>query len=352
MCLLNALYTMTGTIKQLITLKDGIDGHPCSESFLNINYEKMLCVDHKSQGEGQLNGSFPNYNSWEWKGKVSECMGSRAGASSQIHCVFFVVGGSRLLMPSYIRVLHPCTLALGKALILVQMISLSVTEITLDDSLMLSIASLSTFYAPFLTPLHHLMLQIMCWLAHLLFRASSVAFKILFLMFLNVPHNFSKQILQVNTLKMKAYKWEFSTSRALKMVFTHTVTAYLAALAFGAPIFSMITETLVFSALLGVLSSLPCLWFCGTKHLHLIDLYVTAKNNKNERMAEFVTVMTIFGAWIGSIVIPLDWERWWQEWPISNCISLCFFSTIGWVCCFTVFKWCPQWLPFQQTEKD
>ena len=151
---------------------------------------------------------------------------------------------------------------------------------------------------------------------------------------------------------MKLNRWEFSATKAIKMVLLHTSTAYIAALAFGAPFFSLIRETLIFSSLLGILSTLPCIWFCGTRHLHLLDLYITAKNNKNERLAEFVVAMTMFGAWIGSVVIPLDWERWWQEWPISNCISLCTFSMVGWVCCYTLFKWFPHWLPFHQSEKD
>jgi phosphatidylinositol glycan class F len=26
--------------------------------------------------------------------------------------------------------------------------------------------------------------------------------------------------------------------------------------------------------------------------------------------------LTLFGAWLGAFVIPLDWDRAWQEWPI------------------------------------
>jgi phosphatidylinositol glycan class F len=34
---------------------------------------------------------------------------------------------------------------------------------------------------------------------------------------------------------------------------------------------------------------------------------------------------TIIGAWLGAIPIPLDWDRWWQRWPITCLVS----STIG-----------------------
>lgn len=32
----------------------------------------------------------------------------------------------------------------------------------------------------------------------------------------------------------------------------------------------------------------------------------------------------LFGTWLGAFVIPLDWDRWWQEWPLP-----CIFGAIG-----------------------
>ena len=34
---------------------------------------------------------------------------------------------------------------------------------------------------------------------------------------------------------------------------------------------------------------------------------------------------TVIGAWLGAIPIPLDWDRWWQRWPITCLVS----STMG-----------------------
>lgn len=139
--------------------------------------------------------------------------------------------------------------------------------------------------------------------------------------------------------------------RTAEMIITHTASAYIAALLFGAPIFSLVNETLTFSVILGVLCSLPLLWFCGTKYLHIIDLFATSKNQKPERLAKCIVSLTIFGAWIGSIVIPLDWEVWWQAWPISNCISMLTFAVIGWICSFTLFKQWPSLLPFSNRQR-
>lgn len=36
-------------------------------------------------------------------------------------------------------------------------------------------------------------------------------------------------------------------------------------------------------------------------------------------------VTTVFGAWAGAVVIPLDWDRPWQKWPIP-CLSSVTFA--------------------------
>lgn len=139
---------------------------------------------------------------------------------------------------------------------------------------------------------------------------------------------------------------EVPSLRAGLMLIYHTTTAYLAAIVFGAMIFDQIIETATFSLLLGLLCSIPCWWYCGTKYSHILDLFASTKNGKPERLAKVVVMLTVFGSWIGAIVLPLDWERWWQVWPISNCISMIIFSAIGWITNFTVFKYFPSLLPF------
>ena len=31
----------------------------------------------------------------------------------------------------------------------------------------------------------------------------------------------------------------------------------------------------------------------------------------------------------GALVIPLDWDRWWQEWPIPSCFGALIGFLIG-----------------------
>lgn len=126
--------------------------------------------------------------------------------------------------------------------------------------------------------------------------------------------------------------------------FLHLVTYYVAALLFGAPYFSLMTETLIFSGLLSSLTVLPLTVFCGTSYIHVLELMSIQRLKKRERSAKFIIMLTVFGAWVGAFVIPLDWERWWQEWPISCCISMTVFSSIAWTLNFTFGKWYPSFL--------
>jgi GPI ethanolamine phosphate transferase 2/3 subunit F len=53
---------------------------------------------------------------------------------------------------------------------------------------------------------------------------------------------------------------------------------------------------------------------------------------------------TIGGAWLGAILIPLDWDRWWQRWPITCWIS----STLG---AFSSLFLSYVWLRMRQRQK-
>lgn len=129
--------------------------------------------------------------------------------------------------------------------------------------------------------------------------------------------------------------------RLAYMIATHFITFYILALFFGAPIFSMIIETATFSIFLTSLCVAPLLIYCGTRYIHLLDLFSISRPKKHERFAKIIIIFTLFGAWVGSFVIPLDWDRWWQVWPISNCIAMTVCSFLGWITHFYVALWYP-----------
>lgn len=132
-----------------------------------------------------------------------------------------------------------------------------------------------------------------------------------------------------------------SVKRGIVMLLGHTATFYISAVLLGAPYFSQIAETLVFSLFLSVLCSIPLAVFCGVRYAHVIDLMAVDRPKKHEQSARFIAMLTIFGAWIGSATIPLDWERWWQAWPISNCIAMSAASLVGWIFTVTALKFRP-----------
>jgi phosphatidylinositol glycan class F len=103
---------------------------------------------------------------------------------------------------------------------------------------------------------------------------------------------------------------------------------------FGAPVFSDILKTFVFSSLLSLLVAFPnSLVSSNLEDLIRIHLQCSI-TSPEERLVRFLTLGSLLGAWIGAFPIPLDWDTWWQKWPIScvfGCligatISLIFFT--------------------------
>jgi len=55
------------------------------------------------------------------------------------------------------------------------------------------------------------------------------------------------------------------------------------------------------------------------------DLFFTPTHNSiYDTCCTIVVVFSIIGAWIGAFPIPLDWDRPWQQWPIS-----CIYGSLG-----------------------
>lgn len=101
--------------------------------------------------------------------------------------------------------------------------------------------------------------------------------------------------------------------------------AYLFAILFGAAVFTKQEQTFVFSMLVTAVIITPTVVVqLGSNILPLLltdclesefasTIEVYEKNNFQA---------TILGAFIGSAVIPLDWNAEWQRWPIPCCIGL------------------------------
>lgn len=101
---------------------------------------------------------------------------------------------------------------------------------------------------------------------------------------------------------------------------------------FGAYLFENFWQTLFFSAFMGVLCVAPCIiLFEHDDPVVLFNrLFIRREflDDVEFRCAR-TSVYAVVGSWFGAMVIPLDWDRWWQEWPISCCIGAILGAVIG-----------------------
>lgn len=96
-----------------------------------------------------------------------------------------------------------------------------------------------------------------------------------------------------------------------------TTIYYVISVLFGAPILELQEDTLRFALLMATLTTVPlCLAFgYNTTSIALLEL---TTRNPDSRLGIYQrgVCLVIFGAWLGAVVIPLDWDRPWQQWPI------------------------------------
>lgn len=97
---------------------------------------------------------------------------------------------------------------------------------------------------------------------------------------------------------------------------------YTIAILFGAPFFTDVQRTLSFALLLASLTTLPvCIQFGSRTTVEILSNLTTYKTNAITRDLVWNIQFTLVGCWLGAIVMPLDWDRHWQEWPIPNIIG-------------------------------
>lgn len=110
---------------------------------------------------------------------------------------------------------------------------------------------------------------------------------------------------------------------------THAVTVLM-----GAPLIADVLRTLLFSLYVVTIGFLPLILRLQG---NLKDIYtflfgnelqlpsIASMNTTQRLLIRNLAWGTIIGAWAGAIPIPLDWDRWWQRWPITCLVS----STLG-----------------------
>lgn len=110
--------------------------------------------------------------------------------------------------------------------------------------------------------------------------------------------------------------------------------AYGVCVLMGAPLLTDKARTLIFSIYIILIGFTPVIINLKGNLSDIYnfvlqnDVYLLMSTSKKLFYVRNLVWGTLIGAWLGAIPIPLDWDRWWQEWPITCLVS----STIGAFC--------------------
>lgn len=93
----------------------------------------------------------------------------------------------------------------------------------------------------------------------------------------------------------------------------------LAAFALGAPVtFQFLPKTLYWSLMMSLFTTVPASCVLGSSWADWKRIFAQTKPNGS---IEYLICLhahgAVIGGWFGAWPMPLDWERPWQEWPIS-----------------------------------
>ena len=120
---------------------------------------------------------------------------------------------------------------------------------------------------------------------------------------------------------------------------THVLTVLM-----GAPLIADVLRTLLFSLYVVTIGFLPLILRLQG---NLKDIYaflfenelqlsvIGSMNTTHRFLMRNLAWGTIIGAWAGAIPIPLDWDRWWQRWPITCLVSVTIGAVVSLVASYS-----------------
>ncbi|CAO3690742.1 unnamed protein product [Umbelopsis ramanniana] len=99
----------------------------------------------------------------------------------------------------------------------------------------------------------------------------------------------------------------------------------------GASLVAKFWYTLAFSALVATITVFSVVNQLGITQSELyVRVFIQHRPSSNAEVAAYMqTVSILIGAWLGAVVIPLDWERPWQQWPVSCVLGALLGQAVG-----------------------
>lgn len=108
------------------------------------------------------------------------------------------------------------------------------------------------------------------------------------------------------------------------------VAYFILIILLGAPITHQHEDTFLLACLLTVLTVFPSCFYSGVDTT--ISILTGTKWFTGDKILEMLQqniLLTLLGAWCGGVVIPLDWDRSWQVWPVPCYIGALIGYTVS-----------------------
>ncbi|XP_053980377.1 phosphatidylinositol-glycan biosynthesis class F protein [Hylaeus volcanicus] len=147
--------------------------------------------------------------------------------------------------------------------------------------------------------------------------------KLLFPMFQSDSIIIGKTELRTSSKARKSWsKYLKEIFKFLLAAFLLSVIYYIIIVLFGAPVFMHHEETTMLTLTLTTLTFVPASLHLGVDGV--LEIMTGTQSQKGNVLVDAVKTniqATLLGTWLGAIVIPLDWDRPWQAWPIPCVIG-------------------------------
>lgn len=185
----------------------------------------------------------------------------------------------------------------------------------------------------FTIPFHHLLVLVGMFYQGLTTNTCGTLWSgLLTILPLQLVYNyFIIQNTQSNLKKQKGDNVGLLVVGALVVALMSLGVLYASLVLLGAPIFAYWQETFLFAAHLAVITLDPLFVVFKFDFARLRAIFGTDTAIRS-LMSNAVVALALgglVGAWLGVLPIPLDWDRPWQQWPVTLVVGLYLGTVIG-----------------------